>query len=67
MVLKTSDTKLGATAIYYARLARGHGSLQRGVCNVSGCDPMDKSRNRHLQERFDLAQDYYNGRINETR
>ena len=63
MVLRTPDTKLGATAIYFARLARGHGSLSRTFCNARGCDPSDpKHHGKHLQERFDVAQEYWNSR-----
>ena len=59
----TSNKALGETALYFPRLARGHGSLSRMFCNARGCDPSDpKSHGKHLQERFDLAQEYWNNR-----
>ena len=63
MVLGKTDRALGETALYFPRLARGHGSLRRTFCNVTSCDPTDPKRtNQHLQERFNLAQIYYNSR-----
>lgn len=42
-------SRLAAAAIYFPRLARGHGSLRHGECNAASC------RDNHIQERIELA------------
>lgn len=65
MVLELPNRELGKMAFYFPRLARGHGSLRRGFCNSAWCDPSDpKGHSKHLQERFEIVQEYYNQRVN---
>ena len=43
--------RLAKGALYFPRIARGHGSLRVNECNAVGCRMSDN----HTQERIELA------------